>query len=368
MNVLILSITAGQGHHQTGLAVSNYLEKNGHISQQLDCYEYLSPIIKEMISSGYLMSTKYSPTLYGRFYRLAEKLDEFENTNLLTIITNSIFHKKMLNYIEEVNPDIIICTHVFAAVLLSNIIKKGLTTKSIGIITDFTIHPYWSFSNLDYYVIANEYLIPAILNKGITKEKILPIGIPIFDKFSKKMDKELARASLSIDNMNTILIMGGSMGFGNILKTIKKIDSLNLNFQIITVCGNNQRLKYKIDNLETKHKIYNYSYVSNVDILMDSADCIITKPGGLTTSESLAKELPMIISKPIPGQEERNLDFLLNFGCGMKISKTTPINELISQYFLSDIKKDIMVNNIKLIKKQNSVQDLYQHMLKILEE
>jgi processive 1,2-diacylglycerol beta-glucosyltransferase len=367
MNVLILSVTAGQGHHQTGLAISNYLEKNGHTSYQLDCYEYLSPLIKEMISSGYLMSTKYSPALYGRFYRLAEKLDEFENTNLLSMITNSIFYRKMLNFIEDFKPDIIICTHVFASVLLSHIRKKGLTTTSIGIITDFTIHPYWGFSNLNYYVIANEYLIPAIINKGIPKEKVLPVGIPIFEKFSKKIDKKLARVALSIQDINTILIMGGSMGFGNILKTIQKIDKNKLNFQIITVCGNNDRLKHTIDNLETQHKIYNYSYVSNVDVLMDASDCIITKPGGLTTSEALAKELPMLISKPIPGQEDRNLDFILNFGCGMKISKTTPIDELISQFFVNDVKKDIMINNIKLIKKQNSVQDLYHHMIKILE-
>ena len=366
MKILILSITAGQGHHQAGLAISTYFENRGHSVVHLDCYEYLSPAVKEFISNGYLMSTKYSPTLYGRFYRLAEKMDSMEQANFISKITNTIFRKKMSAFIDTTAPDAIICTHVFAAVLLSHLKEKGLSLPTYGVITDFTIHPYWESTELDYYVVANEFLIPAALNKKIKKESIIPIGIPIFEKFAHKIPPEVARKRLEIENKNTILIMGGSMGFGNMIKTLNKLDKLEEDFQLITVCGNNLKLKENIDKLESDHKIYNFGYVSNVDLLMDASDCIITKPGGLTTSEALAKELPIIISKPIPGQEERNVEFLLNFGCGMKISKPIPAIEIISQLFLDKRKKEAVINNIKIIRKPNSVEDLYNHICDVL--
>ena len=363
MKILILSVTAGQGHHQAGLAVSTYFEDRGHTAVHLDCYEYLSPPVKEFISHGYLMSTKYSPTLYGRFYRLAEKMDELETANFISKITNTIFRKKMLTFIETTAPDAILCTHVFAAILLSHLKEKGLDIPTYGIVTDFTIHPYWESTALDYYVAANEFLIPAAMNKKIPKESVLPFGIPIFEKFAHRISAEMARERLEIGNKDTILIMGGSMGFGNMLKTLTKLDKIEEDFQIISVCGNNLKLKENIDKLETKHTIHNFGYMSNVDLLMDAADCIITKPGGLTTSEALAKELPIIISKPIPGQEERNVDFLLNFGCGMKISKPIPAVEIISQLFLDKRKKETMMENIRLIRKPNAVCDLYNHIL-----
>ena len=368
MKILILSVTAGQGHHQAGLAISTYFEKKGNTATHLDCYEYLSPAVKEFISGGYLMSTKYSPTLYGRFYRLAEKMDSIEKANFISKITNTIFRKKMLAFIEELNPDAIICTHVFAAVLLSHLKEKGLIKPTYGIITDFTIHPYWESTSLDYYVTANEFLVPAAQNKKIAEGKILPFGIPIFSKFSTGIPIHEAREKLAIDSKATILIMGGSMGYGNMLKTLVRLDKLSEDFQIISVCGNNQRLKENIDKLSTTHKIHNFGYVENVDLLMDASDCIITKPGGLTTSEALAKKLPIIISKPIPGQEERNVDFLLNFGCAMKISKPIPATEIISQLFYDGRKKEQMISNIKLIRKPNSVEDLYNHIENVIKK
>jgi processive 1,2-diacylglycerol beta-glucosyltransferase len=114
--------------------------------------------------------------------------------------------------------------------------------------------------------------------------------------------------------------------------------------------------------MQTKHKIYNYSYVGNVDLMMDAADCVITKPGGLTVSEAMAKSLPLLVTKPIPGQEERNLDFLLNFGCAMRISKTLPIDEIVSQFFWDGKKVENLKKNMDLIRKPDSVADLYEHI------
>ncbi len=363
MKLLILSITTGQGHHQTGKAITTYMEENGHQVTQLDCYEYFSPAIKEALSNGYLLSTKYSPKLYGKFYGLAEKMESKSSNTILLQITNSIFHKKMEKFLEEYNPDVVVCTHVYAALLMTYLKEHGTTYPTLGVITDFKVHPHWEVTKLDYYVLPNEYLIPSMVKKGFKKEQLLPFGIPIFEKFRSKESKEIAREKLNFDNISTILVMSGSMGYGNIAKMIKQIDMVDENFQMITVCGNNKKLKKKIDKAEYKHKVYNFGFVDNVDKLMDASDCIITKPGGLTVSESLAKELPMAIFKPIPGQEERNLEFLLNFGACMKISKTSPVDEVIAQLFMDNRKIDTMLRNIQLIKKPDSTQQLCEQII-----
>ncbi len=366
MKLLILSITAGQGHHQTGMAVASCFEANGHEVIQLDCYEYLSPAMKDMVSGGYLVSTKYSPKFYGKMYRLAEKMEKKENYAKLFQLTNSLFHQKMASFLEEATPDAVVCTHVFAAILMSYLKEKGYDYPTVGIITDFKAHPYWESTRLDYYVAPNEYLIPSLIKKGLDPEKILPIGIPIFEKFSKQTTKEIARNELGFENTATVLVMSGSMGYGKIAKMLKAIDQVPQEFQLITVCGNNEKLKKQIDANLWKHRVYNFGYVNNVDKLMDAADCIITKPGGLTVSEALAKQLPMLISKPIPGQEERNLEFLLNFGCCMKISKTSPADEVITQLLTNPKKQKLMLESIQMIRKPDSTKHLYEHIMKMI--
>lgn len=363
MKILILSITAGQGHHQTGKAIGEYFEKRGHEAIQMDCYEYLSPILKEAVSSGYLVSTKYSPGLYGKVYGIAEDYEEIDFSSKIVKGANHILYRKLKKYILELSPDAIICTHVFAAILMTYVKRKAVHTPTFGIITDFRLHPYWENTNIDYYVTANEFLDYSLIKKGISREKILPFGIPITEIFSSSLSKEEARKILGFENNTTLVIMGGSMGYGNIIKNLGRIDDLQLPFQIVTVCGNNTRLYEDIEQMKFAHKVYNFNYTNKVGLLMDASDCIITKPGGLTVSEALAKKLPMILTKPIPGQEERNMDFLLNFGVAMKVSPKMPVDEVVSQIIGSEKRRENMINAMELIRKPHSVKTLYEFIL-----
>lgn len=365
MKILILSITAGQGHHQTGKAIGEYFEKRGHESMQLDCYEYLSPILKEAVSGGYLMSTKYSPGLYGKVYGFAEESEEIDIAARMVKDINHLLYRKLKKYILEYSPDAIICTHVFAAILMTYVRKKAVDIPTFGIVTDFRLHPYWEITNIDYYVTANEYLEYSICKKEISKEKLLPFGIPITENFSVSVPKDEARTSLGMANETTLLIMGGSMGYGNIIKNLGKIDDLEIPFQIITVCGNNERLHDDIEHIDFIHKVYNYGYTNQIGLLMDASDCIITKPGGLTVSEALAKRLPMILTKPIPGQEERNMDFLLNFGAAMKVSQKMPVDEVVCQLIRSEKRRKNMIEAMELIRKPDSVKTLYEFILEL---
>ncbi len=356
MRVLILSITAGQGHHQCGMAITDYLKEKGVQCEMLDCLNYLNKLLGDAVSQGYLLSTQYSPKAYGKIYRMAEKKENPSGEFSLPRMTVSLLAKKLEGYCIDYNPDLIVCTHVFAAQLATEF--ESLTVPAIGVITDFTIHPFWEDTAMDYYVTANELLENQAHKKLGKKAGILPFGIPINSKFSTSLSKSEARKALGIADKKTVFIISGSMGYGDIVKTIKQLDSLNLDFQILSVCGRNSKAKKKIDQMELSKEIYNYGYVSNVDVMMDACDVIITKPGGLTSSEALAKGVPMILMSPIPGQEDRNAEFFLNNGVASMISDTFPVDECIFQILNNPWRLPIMEQSVKNLAKPNAAKDL----------
>ena len=355
LKVLLLSITAGQGHHQTAMAISEELIKRGMQCDTLDVIKYIDPVVCELVSKSYLMSTKHIPIAYGSFYSIAER-NERKKEKSISNLTSLAVSKKVSKYIEENTPDIIICTHVFAAHVLTQI--KEYTGMKMGIITDFTVHPYWEETDLDYYGTASELLTILAQKKGIDTKNVLPIGIPIPEKFAQRLSKSEAREKLGIKDKDTVLVMSGSMGYGKLARHVKVMDTVDLDFQMLCVCGKNKRAKKSIEKLQTNQSVYIYGYVDNVDIMMDAADVIVTKPGGLTVSEALAKRLPMILVNPIPGQEERNTEFLLNNAIATKMSKTCPMDVCLYQVLKNNWRRKISNEIMGYIGKPHAARDL----------
>ena len=357
MKVLILTISAGQGHNQTANAVHHYLSQKGVECKTLDAYQYINPILSEGVKHGYLLGTQYTPIVYGGFYRLAERRNA-DTRNYFTYVANALFGSKLFHYIEQFNPDYIVGTHIFVGTILTQLRKRLRGTKTIGIVTDFTAHPYWEETKLDYYVTASELLNNQMRKKGISQTRILPFGIPVNSKFSNKIEKREAKKLLGISDKPTILLVMGSMGFGNVASIVRKIDSLPIDFQVLAVCGKNKRAQRRIDKYPHKHQVYNYGFVDNIDIMMDAADFIITKPGGLTVSESMAKGLPLILVNPIPGQEDRNVEFLLNNGLALHVTNTFPVDEAIYQFFNNQFRRERFHETVKEFGKPNAAKDL----------
>jgi processive 1,2-diacylglycerol beta-glucosyltransferase len=369
MRVLILSVTTGQGHNQVAKNMGSFLEECGAETLTLDVFEYINPVLKEIVSRGYLMSTKRLPKVYGKAYRMAEKRDTENKDSKVIRITSSTISRKPEKLINEYMPDVIVCTHVFAAMLVSSIERRqNSKIKTVGIVTDFTVHPYWEETDLDYYITATSLLTNQALKKGISQDKICPIGIPIDPKFAFKIPKEEARQILGIENMQTVLVMSGSMGYGKLGRMIRQLDETMADFQIISVCGHNQKLKKQIDKMKLKHKIYNFGFTDKVDLLMDAADCIVTKPGGLTTSEALAKGLPIIMANPIPGQEDRNVEFLLNNGAAVRVSSTYPVDEALYQIFTNHDRQESMIKMVNSLGKPDSAKQFARFILKVCGE
>ncbi len=361
MKVLVLSVTAGQGHNSTAKALCAYLESIGCQAEMLDTFEYLNHMLGETVSKGYLLTATNAKLVYKGAYRLAEKRKKSRSEISPTRATGNIMGKKLAKYIDNYAPDVIICTHIFPGIMLDVLKEKErLHAKTVGILTDFMFHPYWEEgANLDYVVTPSEQLLAQAKKKGFTEDQILPFGIPIHPKFSQSITKEQARAELGLDiNKRTVLLMSGSMGYGNIEETVNALDSLPFDFQIITVCGSNAEAKTRIDGMKTSKRILNLGYVNYVEKLMDASDCIISKPGGLTTSEALVKGLPMIIVDPVPGQEDRNTQFLTNNGVAMAVSSTTPLDEVVYQMLANPKRIEVMKEAIALLAKPNSTRDI----------
>lgn len=368
MKVLILSITAGQGHNATAKAISTYLETMGIESRILDTYRYLNPILGETVNRGYLFTSSSIKHTYSKVYSMLEKRKKSKPIMSWTRLSNKFMALKLKGFIRRYAPDVIVCTHIFAGILIDVLLERDkIQAKTMGIVTDFTFHPYWEEAlHLDYVITPSELMEIQARKKGFIPNQIMALGIPINPKFSTSIPKEEAREKLGLNpDLKTLLIMGGSMGYGNIAETVIELDKIEEDFQLITVCGNNKEAKEEIDKLKTSKKILNYGYTDNVDLLMDAATCIVTKPGGLTTSEALAKNLPIIIVHPIPGQEYRNTDFLLNCGVAAKASSTSPVYEIVFQLFKNPKRLELMKECISLIRKPDSTKDICEFIKKI---
>ena len=372
MKVLIVSVTCGQGHNSTAKAIKKQMESYGIECTILDAFEHINRILAKALDDGYQLSTKYISKPYASMYKLAEHRKKNAEDASSVKVVNTLLASKLRSYIEEYNPDVIISTHCFAAAMVDILKEKKIVHSiNIGIVTDFTAHPFWEESiHFDYIVTPSELLNLQLQRKGFGAEKILPFGIPIDPKFAvDSVTKQQARETLGLDpNKLTVLVMSGSMGFGNIRGVVASLDRLPSDFQAIVVCGNNADAKEEIDGMRKTKTFLTYGYVNNVDFLMSAADCIVTKPGGLTSSEALAKRLPMIIVNPIPGQEDRNSEFLLNSGAAMAASETCPVDEVIYQFLQNPNRRKSMAESIDFIRHPESTKTLCDFIVKLQSE
>ncbi len=368
MKVLILSVTAGYGHHATAKAVSEMLAQKGAEVETVDIYKYINRVVQQTIDKGYLLTSKRTPELYRVCYGLAENHGQgYFNMSKLNIINivNALGSTKFAHVINDFAPDAIVCTHVFAAQLMNEMKKRGkVLAPVVGIVTDYTIHPFWEdVPFVEYIVTASDLLTHLAVKRGISRQRILPIGIPIHPKFNREITREQAAEQLGIDPARpTVLMMGGSMGYSNSKKLIAQLGTVDLPFQLLAVCGNNQKQYRQLLGLQPKMPgnctLYPYGFVDNVEVMMSAADCIVTKPGGLTVSEALAKNLPMILVDPIPGHEERNVEFLTNNGISALVTKTFPIDEAIYQLFRNPVRLTTVRETMRAISHPDATEAL----------
>lgn len=326
---LILTTSTGQGHNQAANALCDILSKNNFKCKKHDFLEGSSKLLTSAIIGGYeLSATKFSH-IYGLSYFLTN--NRFINT--VSTIPFCFATKRIKNIINLENPDIIITTHPISISILDTLKKDGLEIPIISIVTDFDAHYTYISKRINAYVTGSEFTKSSLTSKGINKNIIYPYGIPIKNHF---FDRNNNIDDLKSDDYFNILLMSGSMGLKNISYVLKELLNNENKLRITVVCGNNKDLKSSLDkvacNTYKDKKLHIVGFSNDIATFMEYSDVIISKPGGLTVTESIAKNLPLIIPFAIPGQETQNTKFLCQSGYALKASlkKINPtVNTLI---------------------------------------
>lgn len=358
---MIFSVTAGQGHNTTARVLASALSERGHEVKVLDTFRTTNRLFYLTYDKGYLLAASRLKYFYGFFYYKCENRKSNSYKTSFARIGYRSVAKKLSRMIEEYAPDVIVTTHPIGSAVLDVVKERhAVKAKMIGVSTDFTMHPYWEDAlRFDRIVIPCEQLVEDAKKKGFDNGQILPLGIPISPSFAIRTDKRAAKEQLGIPkDLPILLIMSGSMGHGRIDKTLRSLSSLPEHFGIITVCGKNQKAYRLVENSHCEKLVLNLGYTEKISLLMDAADGIVSKPGGLTTSEALAKDLPMIILDPIPGQEVRNEQFLTSFGAAIKAENDEELRRGVSSLFGNEELYRSIKERIALLKKPHSTKEV----------
>lgn len=356
MDVLFLSVSIGAGHIKAAEAVKEALVQKypNARSMMVDTLKYVNPIIDKLIVGSYLNTVKATPVIYGKLYEMSET---GYNINDLSKTVNKLMSRRIKTLIAQFRPSVIVCTHPFPLQMVSALKKKNkVNIPLVAIMTDFVVHSLWLHDHVDAYIVAHEYMKEQMVKRGIPEDTIFPVGIPISGQFLEKKDRKSVLDELGLDDKPTILVMGGSLGFGEIRHIFLSLLKSGIELQLIVLTGKNRKLKHQLEkySFNTVKKVRILGYTNNVPELMDAADFIITKPGGMTVAESLAKELPIFIMSPIPGQEEGNANFLVNSGAACRIYDSNSIEDILYQITYNPLRVKHMKEMAKHIAKPHS--------------
>lgn len=370
--ILIFYGSYGGGHLSAAKSIRDYIEKNYSDSQVelVDCVEYVNKLFNKLTTKAYKDFSKNARWIWKHLYYDSESgsLSRICNT------INRLMAIKLNRLIQEFQPDLIISTHPFSSQMCAILKEKGkLNCKVATILTDYASHNQWLVKSkfIDYYFVAQQGMVDDLVSRGVNKDKIHVTGIPLSSRFLQSYNKQkiLEDYGLTSDKNTILFFAGGEFGFGkdktfNRLKAI--IDNLP-NLQVVAVAGRNEKMKERFDELvkttRTESNVKILSFTNQVPELMSVSDLVITKPGGLTTTESLASGLPLIIIDPLPGQEEENAEFIENSGAGIWVKDSDNIESILLDIFNSPTKLEDMKSKARLIAKKNSTQNIVETLL-----
>ncbi|SDN41349.1 processive 1,2-diacylglycerol beta-glucosyltransferase [Paenibacillus sp. yr247] len=368
--LLILTGSLGDGHNKAAQAIleAARFHKPDVDVKVIDFLEWTHPYLHSVGKYCYMKWVQSLPSVYGYLYRKTR--DDNTLSHMLKRM-KSFSTDRMLELLNEEEPTEVVCTLPGAAAAMSYLKCNGLTTvPTVTVMTDYTDHSYWVHPGTDRYLVGAEHVKQALLRYRIPENRIVVTGIPIRMPFTQAYDRTMLRDKHGLHrNMPTVLVMGGGHGLiGKQFKSVLQSDDLAVPVQFVFVCGRNEKLKQQLEEelggKKTRHRVKVTGFVDHVHELMALSDLIVTKPGGLTISEALALELPMMLYKPIPGQEQDNAAYLVGLGAAIEVKNAVELKNQLQGIIANKSLLLILKKNAKL-NQQN--QDAL-HMLKAIFE
>ena len=364
--VLIFYASYGGGHLSAAKSILKYItEYYPNVeAEMVDCMKYINKPIEKVTTGAYREMAKKAPRLWGKVYSGSEK-------GLLSKISkdsNKLMARKLNHLLQEKRPDLVISTHPFSSQMVSYLKRKEKFHCTLAtIMTDFAMHKQWLIGHeyTEFFFVSNEPMKQDIIEYGVSKDKVFVTGIPMSDRFFENFDTKKIYEMFELDvNKKVILFFGGGefgLGKERTSQILKALIQKAPTYQIVAVSGKNEKMKEAFEQLvksnNAQDRVRVLGFTDKVPELMHISSLVVTKPGGLTTTESLASNLPMVIINPIPGQEEENAEFLIKNGVGVWIKKEDRPEEVIANLFDSD-KLEKMKKNTEKFTKQYSTKTI----------
>jgi processive 1,2-diacylglycerol beta-glucosyltransferase len=333
--IAILHATAGAGHKRAAQALAAAIaEQSPHaVVREADTLVFASRFYRGTYASSYNTMAARAPRLWGALYHSWESAPVNRGTAPVRLALDRINLRRLVRVVEREQPDAIVCTHFLPVEALSPIRGRGrLQIPLYVVITDFTAHPIWAFPHVDRYFVASDSVAMELAGHGVPRGRIEVTGIPIDPRFAKSIGRDAARAHFDLDARRpTVLVMGGGAGVGPLTDLATTLAKLALQPQIVVICGTNQRLLTQLRATPEAQagRIRAIGFTHEVDTWFEACDVVVSKAGGLTCSEALARQLPLVVFKPTPGQEVRNARFLEAGGAAVHADSVREVAEAV---------------------------------------
>ena len=344
LRILVLSASAGTGHTRAAeaLRACANAQQPSIEATHLDALQFVTPLLRFVYTDAYLFLVRHAPALWRHFYHSTNIAKRNGLGHRIRRWAERLNSKSLLAEIARHKPDRIICTHFLPAELLSRQLAAGNADYPVWVqVTDFDLHRMWVQQHMAGYFAPNDEVAFRLREQGIGAERIFVTGIPIMPAFAEPLDRTTCARELAISpDRATLLLLGGGAGFGSVCEIAECLLKLKENFQIIALGGKDEAMLAALQQLSIDYpgRLVAKGYSGQIERLMACADLVVTKPGGLTTAESLAMGLPMIVIAPIPGQEEHNANFLLEQGVALKAFDMATLTYRVSHLLAHDVR------------------------------
>jgi processive 1,2-diacylglycerol beta-glucosyltransferase len=359
--ILVIHATAGAGHRKAAEAIYNGLVARPIKSATIvDALDYTSFFFRRSYSKGYEFIVGQLPTFWAGFFELTDQAWFLPVFRAVRRIYNGMNTGRLERYLKEQKFDRIVIAHFLSAEVCGHLKRTGqIASRLVVVVTDFDVHKIWLIDGIDEYCVASEYTKKRLMALGVDASRITVTGIPLDEKFTRVRDKKETRQKLGLDpDAFTVLISTSSFGFGPIEQLAEYLEQL----QLIVICGNNKELRQRMEAKgNRRHKIC--AFVDNMEEMMAASDVMVTKPGGLSVTEALANNLPMVFFSAIPGQEAGNVRVLAANGIGLS---GMPLRDLASEVLglsASPAALNAAREKTKLLAKPNSVEDIIARLV-----
>jgi processive 1,2-diacylglycerol beta-glucosyltransferase len=370
--VLLLSASAGAGHVRAAEALEKAFKENSAETEvrHVDVLNYTNKIFRHLYSQAYIDLVNKMPEVPGWIY---DRLDTPWKNERRRLALDKLNTRPFVKMLREYQPDMIVCTHFLPAEIVSWLkAKERIASRQAIVVTDFDVHAMWLCHHYEQYFVAIDEARAYLEAVGIPAQKITVTGIPIDPVFARHKQKaEMRRKHGLANDRITILISAGGFGVGAMEPIIASLLQLQTRSQVVAICGRNAELKQRLTKMaarlraDARVSLKPFGYTNEMDELMAAADLVLGKPGGLTTSEALAKGLVFVIVNPIPGQEERNSDHLLEAGVGIRCNNLPTLAYKLDRLLADEKRFARMQRNSRGMAQPNAAKEIVRWVTEV---